>query len=61
MYYQNAMLELFCLKIFQFINAVQTSIDTVHTLEPLIPEAEQLPLVPSISKKKCYKTNLEVY
>lgn len=47
------MLELFCLKIFQFINAVQTSIDTVHTLEPLIPEAEQLPLVvPSISKKK---------
>lgn len=55
------MLELFCLKIFQFINAVQTSIDTVHTLEPLIPEAEQLPLVPSISKKKCYKTNLEVY
>lgn len=50
------MLELFCLKIFQFINAVQTSIDTVHTLEPLIPEAEQLPLVvPSISKKKVTK------
>lgn len=50
------MLELFCLKIFQFINAVQTSIDTVHTLEPQTPEAEQLPLVvPTIRKKNVTK------
>lgn len=46
------MLELFCLKIFEFINAVQTSIDTVYSLESQTPEADQPPLVafPSIRK-----------